>query len=327
MSHRPLINVIITRRLTPTFPCHQRSFSNDGAAIAALTLYREWSRISTRRKQRQKHRRWRTQSPSATATVIEGIQNNQESSGLQQQQEQEEEEYDVDSATIKSHREPRNVSSILGGVPLSDHHPSEFKKENNKPNAKKSFRDWISILQQTWTCYKLTWEGFLSSQQQNNHIHDTQQQQDPAQDDEQKQQLRNELQQQVIETTQQIQSNLKTNIQTLQQTSQEVLQYAKDTTQIHNKTDFKRWIMMQMQLLTDMVREFMNGYRQARQEEMERTITLYFKDLDNDENQKKNDTSPIKHEDDTYTHTRIPKRKTTRRLYQFIEEVKKGKQS
>jgi len=280
----------------------RRSFSNN-EATAALLAYRNRSLPKSKRRRA-------IPQPVHTATGNEPADNVH--------------------ATLHDSRSDKRVSSILGGEPLSDPHDSSSSTSTHPETQGKSFRDWVRVFQLTWNSYKLTWEGFLSSSISSSPTSlskdETHQQQD-----EQRQKQADETREQIIATAQQIQENVKSNIQTLEQTSQNVIQYAKDTTQIQNKTDLKRWMMMQMQLATDMLREFMNGYRQARQEEMERTITQYFKDLEDDPsksninkeaNNKQDDDDNNKPQqgDEEEQPNYAPKRKTTRRLYQWVHK-------
>ena len=59
----------------------------------------------------------------------------------------------------------------------------------------------------------------------------------------------------------------------------DILDMLKDTTGIRTKTDAKKWAMKQLRLANECVAEFMKGYREGRDEEIDKMMNEYFKDI------------------------------------------------
>mmetsp|Transcript_33464 Transcript_33464/g.48463 ORF Transcript_33464/g.48463 Transcript_33464/m.48463 type:complete len:93 (-) Transcript_33464:24-302(-) len=66
----------------------------------------------------------------------------------------------------------------------------------------------------------------------------------------------------------------------LKKRGDEVLKVVKEETGIQTKEELKIWLEEQMKLGVECLSEFMKGYRHGRDEEVDKMLHEYFKDLD-----------------------------------------------
>jgi hypothetical protein len=72
--------------------------------------------------------------------------------------------------------------------------------------------------------------------------------------------------------------NAKRNLHLIREDAQELLEHAKNKTGIRTQEDIKNLASEMMQLATESIREFMAGYRQGRDDEIDKMLHEYFKD-------------------------------------------------
>ena len=92
----------------------------------------------------------------------------------------------------------------------------------------------------------------------------------------------------------QIQSNVAKNVKFLEVEGTEALEQVQKKTGIYTLADLKAWTALQLQLATECVQEFMAGYREGRDDEVEKMMNQYFQGMWEDEEPEASDEEPKK---------------------------------
>jgi hypothetical protein len=158
----------------------------------------------------------------------------------------------------------------------SDEQQSEYnddaihKRQIRKRNIKQ-------LLQSAWSDYKSTWEGFFDNLKMEKK--DT----NSAQEEEENTKEKDLIDLEKIQDKQkELRANVNRNLKTIRQEGGTFIEVIKETTGLRNKRDLKIWAMEQLKLANECVAEFMKGYRAGRDEEMDKMMNEYFKDIDLD---------------------------------------------
>ncbi|KAL3798402.1 hypothetical protein HJC23_005055 [Cyclotella cryptica] len=80
----------------------------------------------------------------------------------------------------------------------------------------------------------------------------------------------------------QISQNVQKNISTIQQEAPKLLSTAQKLTGISTREELREWVSEQLKLGTECLSMFMKGYREGRDEEVDKMLHEYFKELDQD---------------------------------------------
>ena len=80
-----------------------------------------------------------------------------------------------------------------------------------------------------------------------------------------------------------IEKNIMMNAKFMKKRGDELLKVAREETGVTNKKELAQWISEQIKLGTICLSQFMEGYRQGRDNELDKMINEYFKDIDEDE--------------------------------------------
>eukprot|EP00559_Dactyliosolen_fragilissimus_P004624 CAMPEP_0184859184 /NCGR_PEP_ID=MMETSP0580-20130426/4193_1 /TAXON_ID=1118495 /ORGANISM="Dactyliosolen fragilissimus" /LENGTH=330 /DNA_ID=CAMNT_0027355667 /DNA_START=201 /DNA_END=1193 /DNA_ORIENTATION=- len=170
-----------------------------------------------------------------------------------------------------------SLPSTNGGDSINinnnNQHNAELRIEPIRQTSK-TFKDYLRIFNLTWEEYKSTWEGFFDNHKSDSKNVDHDQGQSIV-DDETAEMMRN--------ATKQAKRNATKNISEMKVAGQAVVENFQETTGVYSKKDFKKWVGVQIKLMTKCLEEFMVGYRTGRDAEIDRVMTLYFKDLEEKE--------------------------------------------
>lgn len=165
-------------------------------------------------------------------------------------------------------------------------------------------KDWRELVALTWADYKFTWVGFLGQ----NKIEEVVKEENEALFDEDK----------IREKQKEIRTNVDRNIEKIKEGGDVVLHEMKDITGIYNKRDLKKWAMEQLKLANECVASFMKGYREGRDEEVDKMMNEYFKDIDfdvDDEDEDEDDES----EEENKAKRRVAGRRRRRMIHASTE--------
>lgn len=158
----------------------------------------------------------------------------------------------------------RTISDIL--------FPNPFKDMPPPPpfNWPKSYAKWKETFALTWRDYKETWVGFTTSrgilaQDQN---------------DEEQRKLEEKRKESVESKKKEILRNVRRNRRFLQVSAMKIREEVRTRTGISNMEDIKRHAADAMRLATECLQQFMAGYRKGRDDEVEKMLTQYFQELE-----------------------------------------------
>lgn len=161
----------------------------------------------------------------------------------------------------------RTVADILFPNPYKGE-PNPYASSALRFDSFASFRKAFSI---AWVEYKRTWEGFFSS---SGFLVEEKTEKNTA---EAKQEEPGETE--IERTGKKIQKNLSQNVSFLQEETETLRNEVKERTGIRSSEDLKELAREMMRLASDCVAEFLAGYRKGRDDEVEKMLTEYFKDL------------------------------------------------
>jgi hypothetical protein len=83
-------------------------------------------------------------------------------------------------------------------------------------------------------------------------------------------------------------ANVDHNVEMLKEEGSDIAEMFKEKTGVRTQQDAKAWAMEQLKLANECVADFMKGYREGRDEEIDKMMNEYFKDIDFD-NEKEDD--------------------------------------
>ncbi|KAL3909134.1 MAG: hypothetical protein SGILL_008208 [Bacillariaceae sp.] len=144
----------------------------------------------------------------------------------------------------------------------------------------------LSDFSRAWTLYKETWEDGISGRPSAAKLERLQQEElakKLAEAEADLESSKASLQKGDNSTSERerqlkdIEDNAARNIQLIRQDAQALLDQAKDRTGIHTQDDLKAVASQMMQVATECIQEFMAGYRQGRDQEIDKMLNEYFK--------------------------------------------------
>lgn len=170
----------------------------------------------------------------------------------------------IDEATGDPKIDTRTVKDIL--FPTPDYGDDEFEDRKQYP---KTLSEWRNGFQQGWRVYLSTWHGFLSS---NGFIV------------EEKKPENHDWKNDAHNKGNELKENVKHNFEFIAQESKALQEKATEVTGISTKEDLRRVAADMMRLASLCVNEFMSGYRKGRDDEVEKMLTHYFQELEDEAN-------------------------------------------
>lgn len=185
-----------------------------------------------------------------------------------------------------------SIYKILTGRPQED--PSDYVEEGRKKYVlPKTLEGWKTFVRDVWTTYYNTFQGWETEEERIEREREERRTKglpvdDADGEDETETVYEIEYDEDALRRKQKdITDNVGRNLNIAHSTGQDLLEKAKEKTGIRTKEDLKIWAGEQMKLATACLSEFMGGYREGRDEEVDRMLNEYFKDLDeNDEEEK-----------------------------------------
>lgn len=164
-----------------------------------------------------------------------------------------------------------NDDSALFGRPLSN--PAGYQPVVYK--YPKTLEGWRNVLNATWKDYIWTWGGFFTSEEKEK---DRENESSGGKDGESASNV-------LRDKADQVADNVRKNVQTLQEETPKLIEMGKNLTGITTKEELRAWVGEQLKLATDCLTQFMKGYRTGRDDEVDRMLHEYFKDMDADDTQ------------------------------------------
>jgi len=181
-----------------------------------------------------------------------------------------------------------------------------------KAKYPRTIEGWKTLGSRVWKKYMWTFEGFLLAEKhrmddKGNIIPlENQKAKGGDVDDEDDKSLRDKA----TEAADQVSNNLQKNISTLKEEAPKLVQMGKDTTGISTKEELREWVSAQLKLGTECLSEFMKGYRKGRDEEIDRMLHEYFKELDEQTEPEKDESADVTVEEDDAVNGRKRQKRT-----------------
>jgi hypothetical protein len=207
---------------------------------------------------------------------------------------------DNDDDDSSSNSKQNTEISILGANPQPNppeiEEAEQLKRERGYP--------WREALPLAWAEYKSTWDGFFTSNQKKEY-----EKEEKEEEYDDKESFLNE--ENIKQTQKDMHKNIKRNVKVLKKEGSNALETVKDITGIQNKNDLTRFAMEQLKLTNECLAEFMAGYRKSRDEEVDKMMNEYFKDLEDGGSGDKEKKKKIKVDEESKP--KSGRRKRTRR--------------
>lgn len=167
-----------------------------------------------------------------------------------------------------SHQDEPQINN-LSILDQSDQDNSEEVDEGPKKRFVKNRRE---LLQVAWADYKSTWEGFFDNAKLNKE-------EEQKQEDDYLSSIDTEAMEQKGKD---LRANVDRNVELIKEEGSDIAELIKEKTGVRTQKDAKAWAMEQLKLANECVAEFMKGYREGRDEEIDKMMNEYFKDIDFD---------------------------------------------
>ena len=185
-------------------------------------------------------------------------------------------------------RPPHRRKGYPWEVLFPDPYNNPVGQAPEKSTRKKlSLRQRREVFRQAWAMYKETWQGFSDESQRNN--------QEGVDSTEKDQNSGTGVDEEVDNASKRkdntMKSNVERNLEFTRREGKAFLEEAKKQTGIKNSDDLKAFAAEQMKLANTCLKEFMAGYRQGRDEEIDRMLHEYFQDGDSQKGKGSNDDS------------------------------------
>ena len=179
-----------------------------------------------------------------------------------------------------------SIYKILTGRPQAD--PAEHAEKERKYVFPDTMEGWKTLFRDVWTTYYSTFEGWETKEERTERERKERRERGlPVDDDDDEEEDDTETVYEIEydedalrRKKKEITDNFGRNLNIAHTTGQDLLEQAKEKTGIRTKEDLKIWAGEQMKLATLCLSEFMGGYREGRDEEVDRMLNEYFKDLD-----------------------------------------------
>lgn len=216
----------------------------------------------------------------------------------EEEKEEDDEEEEYDERTFRE-----KLRAALWVAPRPD---DPIDRPETPPKPKMTPSRVFRALDLAWSDYKGTWEGFF------NNVY----QKEKGKEGDEYGGTTVEFQTEEIEKKgRELKDNTERNMGYLKEEGIRALEFAKESTGVQNKVDMKKWVGKQIKLASLCVNEFMKGYRQGRDDEMDKMLNEYFKDFDEKEEVKGTETSVKEQEDGEIKSTLIKggRRRTNRK--------------
>ena len=160
-----------------------------------------------------------------------------------------------------------------------------------------SLQDYKAIVKEAWRQYKWTWQGFLTPKHkltEEDFIYKSEEQLEREKLEREQQKEKNNCnendwkvdEESKAKSPEELLQNFRRNVLSLRTEGPKL---AKEITGMSTKEELKAWAAAQMRLTADCLSHFMQGYREGRDEEIDKMLNEYFKEKDKDEHEKNDD--------------------------------------
>ena len=147
----------------------------------------------------------------------------------------------------------------------------------------RTIEGWRTCWRRAWGTYLWTWEGFLRAERERDEYGNIVG--IKREKDEEERNTKEIAKEKATDAANQIAQNVQKNVATIQEEAPKLLATAQKLTGITTKEELKQWVGAQLKLGTECLSMFMKGYRKGRDDEVDKMLHEYFKELDEDKDQ------------------------------------------
>ena len=165
--------------------------------------------------------------------------------------------------------------------------PSRDQVNPDYEQLPKTFHEWKKVFQKTHIDYLNTFEGFLD-----NHTIGSETRKNVIPNESESKSNTNISSMNTItdhknikKQMDTIRNNLDNNIQTIQEEGQTLIHNVKEKTGLKTKDDLRNVATSMMSLATECISHFIKGYKEGRDQEVDRVLHQYFQDQNNEKNE------------------------------------------
>jgi len=212
----------------------------------------------------------------------ETIQKEQQSNEIEKEEEVEKQNHEIEEEEeeVEYRRTTWREALLPRPPPKPDNYSDSDDDDDEHPSHKEHSIKWYQfqkryilythIIAQTKQEYKNSWIGFFPSSSS------------VEEEEEEGSTTSSKMKQKSSE----IQDNLQRNVGIIRDESSTFIQKAKVEASLYSKEDVRKWAGEQMKLATECVSEFMGGYRDGRDDEVDKMLNEYFQELEGEEEKK-----------------------------------------
>lgn len=198
------------------------------------------------------------------------------------QSETKQDEY-INECAIREPIPPTNdnwhILRIMEARPMTNPIRQAYLESQIEWKFPRTIEGWRICIRRAWNTYLFLWEGsFLSEKirdKDGNIIGVKKVDEDEEEDD-----MKETMKEKATDTATQIAQNVQKNVATIQHEAPKLLVSAQKLTGISTKEELKQWATEQLKLGTECLSMFMKGYRQGRDDEVDKMLHEYFNDID-----------------------------------------------
>jgi len=172
-------------------------------------------------------------------------------------------------------------TDMMFGFGMGNPIRERYIRNQRKVSYPTTLHGWKTVLQTGWGKYLWTFEGFLRPEK-NRLIDGKIVPMEKVDDDVASKENEESLRDKATEAADTISHNVQKNIVTMKEEAPKLLKIGQDVTGISTRVELREWASAQLKLGTECLSQFMRGYRKGRDDEIDRMLHEYFKDLDDD---------------------------------------------
>jgi len=185
-----------------------------------------------------------------------------------------------------------NGEFVFGSPHFGNPIRERYIRSLQKIHYPKTFHGWKTVFRKAWEKYLWTYEGFLlKPKKRDEHGNVIIEEDGETNENEGAENNNKSLRDTASDAATGVAKNVQKNITTLQQEAPHFLQMGQQITGVSSKEELREWVRDQLKLGTACLTEFMAGYRNGRDEEIDKMLHAYFNELDDDKTKEEGSTS------------------------------------
>lgn len=207
---------------------------------------------------------------------------------------------------IKDKENDEYIPTFMRPQPIGNPIRERYIRSQRKIKFPRSIEGWKLVWRRSVATYLWTFEGVFTKEKRRDErgnilpdhddIEEEEEEEDSSVEASKKEEdnnntNNNSLHDKATDAAGTIVHNVQKNISTMKEQTPKLIEMGKEMTGVSNKDELREWVSDQLRLGTACLTEFMRGYRKGRDEEMDRMLHEYFKELDEIKNNESDATT------------------------------------